>query len=192
MENRHRLAVAALTILRYFIVSDVGHLEKRLGSFESWTDLICGSVVAIGLPNPLETVSVVREQDTSGKVLRMLIDGLEKVCGLQGITSAEIEKNIKRGPDGNFKNQDYEFLSEALLEVTDNPNTRKIGGLFKKFKGRVSNGKRIVGNPGRANQTLWRVEVLESACSNNVAKEGTDNSKTQNDEPEKDGYGLAS
>lgn len=190
--NRHRLAVAALTILRYFIVNGADYSGNRLGSFESWSGLICGSVVAVDLPNPLETVSVVREQDTSGNVLRMLIDGLETVCGLEGITSSEIEKNIKPNPDGNLNKKEFEFLSTALLQVSDKPTSRKIGGLFKKYKGRVSNGKRIVGIPGRANQTFWRVEILESACSNNVTKEEIDNSKTQNDEPEKGGYGLAS
>ena len=137
-------------------------------------------------------MSVIREQDVSGNNLRMLLEGLEKVCGVEGITSSEIERHIKRNPEGNLNREEFDLLSVAILQVSDKPTSRAIGSIFKKYKGRVCGGKRIIGSKGRANQTYWKVEVLESANSIKVTKEKKDNSPTRNDEPEKGGYGLAS
>ena len=78
-DNRARLVVASLTLLRAFFAAGKPYDGKRLGSFETWSETICGAVVFAGMPNPLETVSVVREQDNSGAVFRGLLNGLAEV-----------------------------------------------------------------------------------------------------------------
>ncbi|MDP1560263.1 MAG: primase-helicase zinc-binding domain-containing protein [Pirellulaceae bacterium] len=161
LDNRHRLVVAALTIMRAFVVAGRPYHGKRLGSFESWSDLICGAVEWTGLPNPLQTVSIVRDQDNSGAIVRMLLDGIEMVGGVDGVTSQEIFVGIENSPPGD--NQGWDSLRAAFAEITEKPTTRKIGNELKKYIGRVSGGRRLIHKPGRSNLKRWAVEVLMTA-----------------------------
>lgn len=164
LKNRHRLAVAALVVLRAFVVAGRPYDGKRLGSFESWAELICGAVVFAGLPNPLETVSVVREQDNTGVIVRLLLDGIAAVGGVEGLTSGEITDGITS--DSMFADSDettkagWDSLRAAFAELTDKPTARKVGGTLSKFAGRVSGGRRLVNKPGRSNVKRWAVELL--------------------------------
>ncbi len=156
LENRHRLAVAALKILRAFVVANRPYGGKRLGSYESWSDLICGAIVYAGMPNPLETVSVVREQDNSWAILRMLLDGIAEIGGAEGLTSRDIFIGIESSET------DWDSLRAAFAEITDKPTKRKIGNTLKRYHGRVCNGRRLTSMPGRSNVRRWAVETLNS------------------------------
>jgi len=158
-KHRHRLAVAALTILRAFVDAGRPYEGKRLGSFESWSELICAAVVFVGLPNPLETVSVVREQDNTGNIVRLLLDGIAAVGGVDGLTSKEILTGIQNESNTD---EDWETLRAAFAEITDNPTIRKIGNILKRFQGRVCRGRRIIAKSGRSNIKRWAVENLDS------------------------------
>lgn len=156
-DNRARLVVAALTILRAFVVADKPYDGKRLGSFESWSETICGAVVFAGLPNPLETVSVVREQDNSGAVFRGLLNGLAEVADKDGLTSREILDGINSDGSG------FGTLRDVFGGITDKLSGRRIGNELKKYLERVSDGRRIVKAPGRAGVTRWTVETIANA-----------------------------
>ena len=158
--HRHRLAVAALTILRAYVVGGRLYNGKRLGSYESWSEMICGAVVFVGLPNPLETVSVVREQDNTGAIVRLLLDGIAAVGGVDGLTSRDILDGIAAAP--TEENQEWDSVRAAFAEITDRPTTRKIGGVLKKYLHRVSGGRRLVSKPGRSNVVRWAVENLDA------------------------------
>ncbi|MDB4545020.1 hypothetical protein N9009_00500 [bacterium] len=162
LKHRPLLVVAALTVLRAFVVAERPYSGNRLGSFESWSETICGAIVFSGMPNPLETVSIVRDQDNTGAIVRMLLDGLDAVAGVDGLTSREILDGIKT--DHISKADDiqlgWESLQSAFAELTDKPSSQRIGGALKRFHGRVCDNRRIVNRPGRSNVKRWTVEVL--------------------------------
>ena len=164
-DNRSRLVVACLTILRAFVVAGKPYSGNRLGSFESWSETICGAVVFAELPNPLETVSVVREQDNSGAVFRGLLDALAEVAGKDGLTS----KQIYDGIGGDNPKQEFTLLRDVFGGITDKLSARKIGNELKKYKGRVSGGRRIMTVAGRAGVARWAVEAVASAAETDTA-----------------------
>ena len=156
--DRSRLVVAALTILRAFVVAGKPYDGNRLGSFESWSETICGAVVFSGLPNPLETVSIVREQDNSAAIFRGLLYGLADVAGKDGLTSRAIFDGIN-GTSSNF-----ETLRTIFASITDKVTPRRIGSELKKYKKRVSDGQRIVAKSGRSGVARWAVESVANAA----------------------------
>src|SRR5690606_23832657 len=56
-EHRAELVVAALTVLRAFVVAGRPGLDKLtpFGRFEEWSDLVRGALVWLGEPDPCET-----------------------------------------------------------------------------------------------------------------------------------------
>jgi hypothetical protein len=159
--NRPRYVVAALTILRGYVAAGRPFDGNRLGSFAGWSVLIAGAIRWTGLADPLGTVSIVREQDTSSATLRLILDGLEP-AGKDGLTSNEINKLLNEESKGMFK--DYkgaEALRAAFAQLMDKPTTRKVAGKMKSFLGRVSDGRRIIKQPGRSNLIRWTVERLD-------------------------------
>ena len=146
-------------MLRAFVVAGRQYTGKRLGSFESWSETICGAIVYAGLPNPLETVLIVREQDNTGAIVRMLFDGLAAVAGVEGLSSREILDGITS--DSAEDSECWEQLRAAFSEITDKLTTRKVGNTLKRFQNRVCNGQRLVKKTGRSNLARWSVESLE-------------------------------
>ena len=157
-DDRARLVVASLTLLRAFFATGKPYDGKRLGSFETWSETICGAVVFAGMPNPLETVSIVREQDNSGAVFRGLLNGLAEVASKDGLTSREILEGIDGDSSG------FETLRDVLGVIADKLTTRRIGNQFSKYCGRVADGRRIVKVAGRAGVVRWSVEQVASAA----------------------------
>ena len=159
--NRPQYVAAALTILRGYVAAGRPFDGNRLGSFAGWSVLIAGAIRWIGHADPLGTVSIVREQDTSSATLRLILDGLEP-AGKDGLTSGEINELLTEESKGIFK--DYkgtESLRGAFAQLMDKPTTRKVAGKMKGFLGRVSDGRRIIKLPGRSNLVRWTVERLD-------------------------------
>ena len=162
-DNRARLVVAALTMLRAFVVAGRPYDGNLLGSFESWSETIAGAAVFAGLPNPLETVSVVREQDNSAAVFAGLLDGLAEVAGTDGLTAKQIHDGV-RSIDSDNPKPEFAILRDVLAGITDKLSGRKIGNELKKYKGRILNGRRIVAVAGRAGVARWAVESIANAA----------------------------
>ena len=75
--HRHRLAAAAVTILRAYVAA--GGPSQGLtpwGSFEAWSGLIRHAIVWVGLLDPWETRTIVRAADRSAELLRLVLDGI--------------------------------------------------------------------------------------------------------------------
>jgi hypothetical protein len=90
-ENRHRLAVAAVTILRAYAVDKLP--QRKLaswGSFEGWTRLVRQAVTWLGFQDPALTRRLARNADRTRETLRLLLDGIQAADNGEGLTAAEI------------------------------------------------------------------------------------------------------
>ena len=156
-ENRPRLAVAALTILRaYHVAGCPQQPGGQWGSFEAWSRVIRGAAVWAGLADPMETRETARESDDSQATLAMLLHGLaEADPDGEGLTAKEIERLASHRPD---EPPTCPTLVEAVSQVCgDRPNARRIGARLRNFAGRVCDGRRIVAERGHGNVTRWAV-----------------------------------
>lgn len=164
MANQPRLAVAALTMLRAFFEAGKPYQGHRLGSFENWSEIVCGCLTFAGLPNPLETVKIARQQDTTTEILSLLLNGLA-VGGVDGLTAKEILDGIS----GDSKFECWDSLRAGFAELTGSVTTRKIGKILSGFQGRVLGGRRIMKWKGRSGCAKWAVESLKGVESSTAA-----------------------
>jgi hypothetical protein len=171
--ERARILQAALTILRGYVDADRPEKNLRsLGSFEAWAGLVRGAVVWAGLPDPCDTRAGLAEAaDVDTALLRRLISAwehelgedaysLREVCG--GFESeneaARIQKSTpKHGPL-------YDVFAEIRPPIGGSFDVRQIGNDFRKFKGRVVDGKRLECSQDRNGISKWRVFSLASAA----------------------------
>jgi len=162
-ENRPRLAVAALTMLRAYYVA--GRPEQpgwAWGSFGEWSALIRGAIVWSGLPDPLNTREAAKSDDASSAIVRGLIGGLIEIdeCG-DGMTAREIVAVL-----GDLSNAErFNTLREVANEVASHRgviDAKKLGYAFRQHRGRIANGWAIAGTADRNGVTRWYAERVSA------------------------------
>lgn len=162
-QNRHRLAVAAITMLRGYVAA--GRPSQKLvpwGSFEAWSNLVRSTIVWAGLLDPCSTRAIVREKDRSAELLRLFLDGIKEMdLGGEGVTSADIKRLLER-PIGQDGVDVYPSMRAAVAESCEKLTARAIGYALRKYIGRVCGGRRIVAEKGHAKITSWLVEDVLS------------------------------
>jgi len=131
--NRGQYLAAALTILRGYYIAGMPGKIKPLGSYESWTKLIAGSVLwATGL-DPMASRNLIAAEDVDTQRRRALFEGLGELPRMRsGMTASEIRNAVIAG--------DAPTLREALLEFSrdnDIPTPRTIGTQLRSLKDRV-------------------------------------------------------
>ncbi len=148
-EHRAELVVAALTVLRaYVLAGRPRHGLAPWGSFSGWSDLIRGAIVWCGLADPAETRQELRaEADFTAGALRGLIAGWPEVAKRYGghCTAAMALRELDRDDRDAFGQQRpvaYAALREALAELIASapgklPSTRQLGNTLRAYKGRV-------------------------------------------------------
>jgi hypothetical protein len=162
--ERHRLASAALTILRaYHVASRPKYDIPAWGSFQSWSDLVRMAAVWLELEDPGKTRQQLRAQsDQSAGLLRMLMAGWEEIDPAgAGLTVAEAISLLDKHPN------DYPTFRAALAELTvgNAPNTRSIGMKLHHLRRRVVGGKRFDSRDEHGTKA-WFVESTEGlGCS---------------------------
>ena len=167
--NRSVLLQAALTLLRAWFVAGQPRVHlPSWGSFEGWSNVIRQAVVWVGLPDPGETRTELREQaDREAGALSSLLDGLDEADeDRTGLLSSEIIAKLDKYPDR------FSRLRNALYEICAAPNgklsVRSVGNKLKHLRGRVVNGRCLDERKLRANRKAWVVREAEAADSTAV------------------------
>ena len=182
-QERQRLAVAGLTILRAYVAA--GKPKQGLkpwGSFEAWSDLIRESIVWAGLPDPAETRSLVRESDRSADLLQLILAAIEEL-GRDGATASEMVKLAEHSYHPDMVDP-YPTLREMVSQVCGTKaNAKTLGARLRTYIGRVSNGRKLATSKARGGIVQWKVEradggfggfggftstSLSNACENRI------------------------
>ena len=159
--ERHRLAVAALTILRaYYVAGCPSQANGAWGSFESWAEVIRGSIVWAGGPDPLLTRATALAGDETAGLIEKLITGIEIADPSSvGLTTSEIGR-ITSGLPGNVRSN--ESLDEAVYEICgDRFDPRRFGSKVQSLRGRVWQGRCIEGQSAGGGVKRWRIRYLD-------------------------------
>lgn len=159
--ERPRLAVAALTALRAYFVSDLPTQPNgQWGSFEAWSAVVRGCVVWTGFPDPLPTRKTATAQDESASLLGRLILGIEKAdaSGI-GLTVKEIERAVYG--DGR-DDPDHDLLAECVTEICGQRyNGKTLAGRLGQLRGRVWEGRSIDNGSARAGVKRWHIKKAD-------------------------------
>jgi hypothetical protein len=177
--NRHRLAVAALTLLRAYHVAGRPAMDiKPWGSFEEWSRLVRHAVVWCGLSDPGETrQEVAMQSDREAQLLRLLIDAWKEVDPeSKGISVATA---IDASTEERFPR-----MRAAIGELTTSgkdPNSRSIGMKLSHLRGRICGGRTFVSEYGKSG-SVWRIAEVQ-ANSKSDSDGGTSGTSGTNSDP---------
>ncbi len=159
-ENRPRLAIAALTILRaYFVAGCPVQVGKAFGSFEDWSAIIRGSLLWLGEPDPCDTRESAKSDDNSSATVRGLIGGLLEVTSdVAGMTIREILGVLSKSDDAT-----YPTMREVISDVATYKgaiDAKRLGYVLRKFKGRIANNWKIVGETSHGGIIKWNAKKV--------------------------------
>lgn len=159
-EHRGELAVAAVTILRAYVVA--GKPRQKLlpwGTFDEWSGLVRAAVVWLGMADPAKTRIELRDRaDTEAAALRMLLMGWQELDpDGDGLSVPEAIALLDGYPDR------YEAAREAFADLfghskTKPANSKTIGKRLSGFRRRVAGGKRFDYREGRGHIRRWYVQ----------------------------------
>ncbi len=160
-EHRVELVVAALTVLRAFVVAGRPGLDdlEPFGRFEDWSDLVRGALVWLGEPDPCATRRSIDAHDPEREALSTLMRAWREAIGTQEWVTAKqlAEKADQRsGADFDFHEREdspTDRLRSALRGINERyDNPKSLGQSLSRYIGRIVDGAcirehAIVGEP---------------------------------------------
>jgi len=144
--DRKRLVAAALTMLRAFHVAGRPFGSPPLGSFEDWSQMVRGTLVWLGMPDPLEAREAVEVEDPERQELRTLHDGWAHAFEGRAVSAKEAACSTA--------------MSETWIALVGKPQptAREIGApVLRKYRGRLLDGRKIVAEPEAHNTNVWKL-----------------------------------
>jgi len=180
MENRPKLAAAALTILSAYLKRGTPTTLIPFGSFEEWSDVVRQAVVWAGRiandpawTDPCKSrMELARSCDPVVTTLHNLIEAWLLVFGHQPVTSADVINQLyKPQHDENGKQLEptnaETYLKSAIEEMLDKPTAQKLGYRLRQYRQRpVETGSdgdsrkhRLNTLPRNESGTQWCIEV---------------------------------
>ncbi len=161
-ENRHRLAVHAVTVLRAYLAAGTPKQSlKSWGSFQAWSDLIRGAIVWIGRPDPAHTKMIVRDADRTTELLGMLLEGVTEADTGNGVTAGELAKLVQH-PLRVDDHDPYPALRAAVTELCGSKvDARQLGYKLRSYADRVCGGRRLVRREVHTGIKRWSVEPVD-------------------------------
>lgn len=159
LDNRAEYVHAALTILRAYIAAnrpDVG--QKPFGSFQSFSDLVCGSIIFAGGKDPMNGVEKARHSNSDAEALELLVEGIAKMQESEpqyysGITAAEMADELKKGYESSkIMREGFELILESPF-----PSAQLIGRRIQPYLNRFVACKRIEYGARIGSRRVYRV-----------------------------------
>lgn len=158
MRDRPDLVVAALTVLRAYVVAGRPGQLPPIGSFEDW-NLVREALVWLGEDDPTVTRERVMSDDPRKGEVVELLELWREVLGGQAMTLAEIEKKASIEQRGRTKD-----LLQALADRTPKGafNAWSVGKYLARHKDRFVGGRvlRRIDDPSGVKR--YRVELANS------------------------------
>lgn len=157
-ESRPQLVVAVLTILRaYHVAGRPTHGASRIGSFESWDDLVRGVCVWAGLGDPEGGRERVRADDADTDALSGALEAVAAEFGDASFTAAEVARKYGNGSE-TFKAAVAEWVGGRGIV-----DARSIGNALRRSKGRIVGGRAVVTAGSDSHERTKRWKIRETA-----------------------------
>jgi hypothetical protein len=163
-KSRGAYVVAALTVLRAFILADRPTMGlKPLGGFDEWSCLVRNSLVWLGEADPCDTMEAVRAGDPEREQLAVVVHNWHEVLGDRRVTVKQIIAEANKTVPG--KREAREGLSDAFMGMAAigaqhdrGIDPLRLAKYLSKMKGRTVDGHRIVQEGGSHGIRLWQLQ----------------------------------
>ena len=158
-QNRGRLVGAALGILAAHLRQGVTERPRPWGSFEGWSDVVRGAVMACGLPDPCNGRAELIAVDSEAETARALIDGLTALHATT-TSAAKTVKELVAATAGAPLPPALEGLRDTLAMFggggpPDARTTHRIGNALRRYRGRVVSGRRLASAATVGGSARW-------------------------------------
>ncbi len=165
--RRPEMVVAAITLMRAYIVAGSPKQTRPLGSFEQWSRLVRDALVWVGEADPVECQADMKAADPIRDQQVAVIEHWWQVIGGKRVTARQViefaEENVA-GFQAKLKNVDFH---EALMTATrsrDQLRTPVLGKWLGSMDGRIVEGRRIVSS--------GKISGFQTYSMESVAAEG--------------------
>jgi hypothetical protein len=157
--NRAALVVAALTILRAYVVAGRPRGKMKASRFTDWSNLIRGALVWLGEPDPLDTQDRVSAGDSARADLVALMVAMRDEFG-PGVFTSCGEIIAKAGTDDRTGNPPGPLaLALGAACPGRGTNSRALGKYLKSKVGRRHEGMYIKAHENNKNGNRYAVMV---------------------------------
>ncbi len=158
-EHHPRLLVAALTLMRAFILAGrPNHGGSRMGSFEAWDDTVRSAVIWLLDVDPCETRSEIREHvDSDREILRAVLRAwYQTYPNGKAVSAVDVIRDANRHAN--------DALRESLTLLTEDgklPTAPAMGYQLRSWKDRICGGLRLEWVNRSNRGALWRVTLVD-------------------------------
>ena len=172
-ERRGEYVAALLTLRRaYHVSGQTINFNSHCG-YEQWSRSIRGTVKWLGLPDPFDSVELVKERDPEKSVLMVIMDEWGKAIGPNKVKCSEViakamEEDIQ-GDDKNgfIRNRRYPAFYDALMQVAGGQDgsisTKRLGKYLDGLSRVVIGDRRFTDAGSFRGITEWRLETFSKA-----------------------------
>ena len=170
---RGELIRAALTIPLAYLAAGAPKLRPPpLGGFEDWDRLARRPLLWLGLADPLEASTLLRDQDPDLETTRAVLMAWQGVFAGDAVSAADVvREGMALGEGMDMSNPTHPELREALLMVSGGrqPTSQKLGYWLRAHKDRIVDGMRIALMPADRNGiSRWQVVMGEAGQSGEI------------------------
>ncbi|TAY73530.1 hypothetical protein [Rhizobium ruizarguesonis] len=160
--RRPELVIAALTVLRAFVVQGGPKIRPALGSFEAWSDLVRSAIVWCGWADPLGNSKEIEANDSERDKLQTLLTTMHKWQGSKEWTVSDIGKALESDLQKPDKDKQSVGLAEAVISFMDRQGrleSGKLGKYLKRVDGRILGDLCFkAGKKDNFNRVRWYIE----------------------------------
>jgi hypothetical protein len=165
--DRGRYAVAALTMLRAYILAGRPIKQQPLGGFEGWSDLVRNTLLWLGEADPVETIESARAEDPERQQLEAVIAQWHAVLGNGAITTRDVINQacqLRSEPTADNPDRKVPVHPEfrnALLDVAGERgriSPRALGKWIGANKHKVAGKYRLAAATMRTGNARWRLQ----------------------------------
>jgi hypothetical protein len=165
--ERGRYAVAALTVLRAYLVVGKPVRRQPLGGFEGWSDLVRNALLWLGEEDPVETIETARAEDPERQHLEAVVTQWHAVLSDRSVTARTVIEEacgFRLDPTATNPNHITYYHPEfrnALLDVAGERgrvSPGRLGTWLGGNKHKVVGKHRLAAAPMRDGQGRWKLE----------------------------------
>lgn len=166
INNRHKLVMAALTILRAYHIAGNPNKLKPLNTYGDWSDLVRSGLVWLGEDDPVKSQRTIESNDPEREILENVLTAW---WNYYQDTPKQVKELLDNKPDIHINDNGIEkyIISDEKLELSQaiSAISRKPGGIsaqtlglwLRKKSGNIANGFRLLKAGDNQNTALWKV-----------------------------------
>jgi putative DNA primase/helicase len=162
LSDRGKYIASVLTIARAYVASGMPNKPHRIPSYDRWSDLVCGSLVWLGMANPADTIETSQINDPRKAELGAILEAWPKEAPQLGHSTDDLIKYAQESDQDGFINTDFlDAMKQIGTNRTGNLDAHNVGRWLRRNCDRVIGNRKLV-RTGTTTRPRWEVRSVSS------------------------------